>query len=65
MAHYSDTNNTTSPGDYLEPNPTIYDATYWFCEKFLDSRSRTVDEMVKAVRFVRQNIAKDPIFSFF
>jgi len=28
----------------------IYDATYWFCEKFLDSRSRTVDQMVQAAR---------------
>jgi hypothetical protein len=26
----------------------IYDATYWFCEKFLDPRSRTVDQMVQA-----------------
>lgn len=24
----------------------IYDATYWFCEKFLDPRSRTSDQMV-------------------
>ncbi len=36
----------------------IYDATYWFCEKFLDSRSRTVDQMVQAARSVRQNIAE-------
>ncbi len=28
----------------------IYDATVWFCEKFLDSRSRTVDQMVQAAR---------------
>lgn len=26
----------------------IYDATYWFCEKFLGPRSRTVDQMVQA-----------------
>jgi hypothetical protein len=25
----------------------VYDATYWFCGKFLDSRSRTVDQMVQ------------------
>lgn len=37
---------------------TIYDATYWFCEKFLDSRSRTVDQMVQAARSGRQNIAE-------
>ena len=36
----------------------IYDATYWFCEKFLDSRSRTVDQMVQAARSGRQNIAE-------
>ena len=37
---------------------TIYDATYWFCERFLDSRSRTVDQMVQAARSGRQNIAE-------
>lgn len=36
----------------------IYDATYWFCEKFLDPRSRTVDQMVQAARSGRQNIAE-------
>jgi four helix bundle suffix protein len=36
----------------------VYDATYWFCEKFLDSRSRTVDQMVQAARSGRQNIAE-------
>ncbi len=36
----------------------IYDATYWFCEKFLDSRSRTVDQMVQAARSGRQNLAE-------
>lgn len=36
----------------------IYDATYWFCEKFLDSRSRTVDQMIQAARSGRQNIAE-------
>jgi restriction system protein len=36
----------------------IYDATYWFCGKFLDSRSRTVDQMVQAARSGRQNIAE-------
>src|SRR5512133_1367736 len=35
----------------------IYDATYWFCEKFLDPRSRTVDHTVQAARSARQNIA--------
>jgi len=36
----------------------IYDATYWFCEKFVDPRSRTVDQMVQAGRSGRQNIAE-------
>ncbi|PTX98578.1 four helix bundle suffix domain-containing protein [Opitutus sp. ER46] len=36
----------------------IYDATVWFCEKYLDGRSRTVDQMVQAARSGRQNIAE-------
>ncbi len=36
----------------------IYDATVWFCEKFLDPHSRTVDQMVQAARSGRQNIAE-------
>jgi four helix bundle suffix protein len=36
----------------------IYDATWWFCEKFVDRRSRTVDQMVQAARSGRQNIAE-------
>ena len=36
----------------------IYDATWWFCEKFLDPRSRLVDQMVQAARSGRQNIAE-------
>ena len=36
----------------------IYDTTVWFCEKFIDSRSRTVDQMVQAARSGRQNIAE-------
>lgn len=35
----------------------IYDATVWFCEKFLDPRSRMVDQMTQAARSGRQNIA--------
>ena len=33
----------------------IYDATYWFCEKFLDPRSRLADQMVMAARSGRQS----------
>jgi hypothetical protein len=36
----------------------IYDATYWFCDKFLDPRSRMADQMVQAARSGRQNIAE-------
>lgn len=36
----------------------IYDATWWFCEKFLDPRSRMADQMVQAARSGRQNIAE-------
>ena len=36
----------------------VYDATVKFCERFLDSRSRTVDQMVQAARSGRQNIAE-------
>lgn len=36
----------------------IYDATYWFCEKFLDSRGRMAEQMVQAARSGRQNIAE-------
>lgn len=40
----------------------IYDATVWFCEKYLDPRSRTVDQMVQAARSGRQNIAEGSRF---
>ena len=36
----------------------IYDSTVWFCEKFVDPRSRLVDQMVQAARSGRQNIAE-------
>lgn len=36
----------------------VYDATYWFCEKYVDARSRTADQMVQAARSGRQNIAE-------
>lgn len=34
----------------------VYDATVLFCEKFVDRRSRTVDQMVQAARSGKQNI---------
>jgi four helix bundle suffix protein len=42
----------------FQTSTIIYDATYWFCEKFISSRSRTVDQMVQAARSGRQNIAE-------
>lgn len=42
----------------FQTSTLIYDATVWFCEKFLDSRSRTVDQMVQAARSGRQNFAE-------
>jgi four helix bundle suffix protein len=36
----------------------IYDATVWFCERFIDRGSRTRDQMVQAARSGRQNIAE-------
>lgn len=42
----------------FQTSTLIYDATYWFCEKFLDPKSRTTDQMVQAARSGRQNIAE-------
>lgn len=42
----------------FQTSTLIYDATVWFCEKFVDSRSRLVDQMVQAARSGRQNIAE-------
>lgn len=36
----------------------IYDATYWFCEKYCDRYSRMINQMVQAARSGRQNIAE-------
>ena len=42
----------------FQTSTIIYDATVWFCEQFVDRRSRTVDQMVQAARSGRQNIAE-------
>ena len=34
----------------------VYDATVRFCERFVDPRSRTHDQMVQAARSGKQNI---------
>lgn len=36
----------------------VYDATVAFCDRFIDQRSRTHDQMVQAARSGRQNIAE-------
>lgn len=36
----------------------IYDATVRFCDRFIDAKSRLVDQMVQAARSGRQNIAE-------
>ena len=41
----------------------IYDATVKFCERFIDRRSRTRDQMVQAARSGRQNIAEGSMAS--
>jgi four helix bundle suffix protein len=42
----------------FQTSTLIYDSTVWFCEKFVDPRSRTADQMVQAARSGRQNIAE-------
>ncbi|HUE71285.1 MAG TPA: four helix bundle suffix domain-containing protein [Pirellulaceae bacterium] len=34
----------------------VFDATFYFCKRFLDKRDRTVDQMVQAARSGKQNI---------
>lgn len=36
----------------------VYDATVMFCERFIDRRSRTTDQMVQAARSGKQNIGE-------
>ncbi len=41
----------------------VYDATVKFCARFIDKRSRTVDQMVQAARSGKQNIAEGSMAS--
>jgi restriction system protein len=41
----------------------VYDGTVKFCKRFIDQRSRTVDQMVQAARSGRQNIAEGSMAS--
>ncbi len=37
---------------------TVYDATVYFCDRFLQKRDRTYDQMIQAARSGKQNIAE-------
>ncbi len=41
----------------------VYDATVKFCERFIDKRSRTYDQMIQAGRSGKQNIAEGSMAS--
>ena len=41
----------------------VFDATLIFCERFVDKRSRTCDQMVQAARSGKQNIAEGSVIS--
>ena len=41
----------------------VYDATVGFCRRFVDPRSRTMDQMVQAARSGKQNIAEGSMAS--
>ena len=36
----------------------VYQATLYFCDRFIDKRSRTTDQMVQAARSGKQIVAK-------
>lgn len=36
----------------------VYDATVYFCDRFLEKRDRTYDQMIQAARSGKQNIAE-------
>src|SRR5574341_393015 len=41
----------------------VYDATVYFCDRFIDKRSRTHDQMVQAARSGKQNSIKGSMAS--
>src|SRR5215813_3065094 len=41
----------------------VYDATVYFCNRFIDKRSRTRDQMVQAARSGKQNIIEGSMAS--
>ena len=61
--HTRTTNLIPSHGGYRELKSfqhaeLVYDSTVKFCDRFIDRRSRTNDQMVQAARSGRQNIAE-------
>ena len=63
MKPHDDTDLITAHGGYrqlksFQQSEIIYDATVKFCDRFIDKRSRTHDQMVQAARSGRQNIAE-------
>lgn len=65
----NNTNNLIPPhGGYrklmsYQMTEIVYDATVKFCERFIDKRSRTFDQMVQAARSGKQNIAEGSMAS--
>jgi four helix bundle suffix protein len=41
----------------------VYDATAYFCDRFIDRRSRTHDQMIQAARSGKQNILEGSVAS--
>jgi len=41
----------------------VYDATVYFCDRYIDKRSRTYDQMIQAARSGKQNIIEGSMAS--
>ncbi len=70
MINNNDINNNLIPphGGYrnlvsYQMAEIVYDATVKFCERFIDKRSRTFDQMVQAARSGKQNIVEGSMAS--
>jgi four helix bundle suffix protein len=47
----------------FQKSQIVYDATIYFCDRFIDRRSRTHDQMVQAARSGKQNIVEGSMAS--
>src|SRR5512141_2540648 len=74
MEDKSENSNKTTPGliaahggyrqlKSYQMSEIVYDATVAFCDRFIDKRSRTHDQMVQAARSGKQNIAEGSMAS--